>query len=293
MPIRNKNSIVFSRVFLLIVGIIYFVNYIYANILPDMLSLRPNDVLDNLMIWKLLTFPFTPGTIEAMLLFAMTFYFISPKLEEIVDQFRYPSWLFLLSILHGCAMTLIFWKTDVVIAGMEGVAFFVLTLYLFLKPKSMVEFMKFPPLSTVLFTAGLIFLWFGMKIVNVTGGINTQFIPQFSSALFGITLGALIYLQIRLASNHRSRSRVDRYDSDLKVPRPEELSVALISNTKLKKQYRTLEDELETELYSLLSDDPAENEEKLNEILDKIAVHGKDSLSPYENRFLEEYSKQL
>lgn len=293
MPNSNKNNVVFSRVFLLIVGIIYFINYIYANVLPDMLSLRPTEVLDDLNIWKLLTFPFAPGTIEAILLFSVTFYFISPKLEEIVDRFRYPSWLFLLSILHGSAMTLIFWKTDVVIAGMEGVSFFVLTLYMFLKPKSMIEFMKFPPLSTILFTAGLIFIWFGLKIINVTGGLNTQFIPQISSAIFGITLGALIYLQIRLANSHRNRNRSDRYRSDRTIHHPEELSVAVVSNAKLKKQFRTLEDELDTELYSLLSDDPAENEEKLNEILDKIASHGKDTLSPFENKFLEEYSKQL
>jgi len=190
-------------------------------------------------------------------------------------------------------MTLIFWRSDVVIAGMEAVSFFVLTLFMFLKPKSIVEFMKFPPLSTVLFTCAMVFIWFGIKIIGVTSGTNTQFVPQFSSALFGITLGSLIYLQIRLANSHRRRNRLDRYDNDLKVPQPEELSMALISNTKLKKQYKNIEEESDDELYSLLSEDPAENEEKLNEILDKIADTGKDSLSPFENKFLEEYSRQL
>ncbi len=291
MPYTNRNKVFFSRLFLLIVGVIYFINLIYASVLPEMLSLVPSQALDKLQIWKLLTFPFTYGTLEAVLLFAVTFYFISPRLEEIIDNLRYPSWLFLLSILHGCSMTLIFWRSDVVIAGMEGVSFFVLTLFMFLKPKSMVEFMKFPPLSTILFTLAIVFLWFGIKIIGVTSGTNTQFIPQFSSAVFGITMGAMIYLQIRLANKREVTKFTSSYPNRTLLPHEE--MMATLSNLKLKKQYRNLETDTEDELYPLLSEDPSENEDTLNEILDKIIDLGNASLTPAEKKFLEDYSRQL
>lgn len=152
--------------------------------------------------------------------------------------------------------------------------------------------MKFPPLSTIVFTIATVFLWFGIKIIGVTSGTNTQFVPQFSSAIFGITMGALIYLQIRLANRRRKDYSEVVYGIPSEFPKHEEL-MAVLSKSMSKKQNKKFEDDPDDDYYPILSEDSEENEDKLNEILDKIAESGKNSLSPYEIKFLEEYSRQL
>ncbi len=293
MSPKVANSM-FSKIFLIFVGIIYFLNYVYSNVLPDLLSLSPQLVIRELSLWKLITFPFSPGGIESVVLFAFVFYFISSKLEFYIEGLRYPLWLFLLTLLQGCILTLVFINSNVIVAGMDGISFYVLVVYALLRSKDKINFLNFPPMPILAFSMLLGFVWFGLKLVNFsTTGNDSVFLSALGSSLFGVTAGLIHYLQIRLSGLNSTRSSKSDIDSDMRLPSPEEMSVAHSSNTRLRKFYQSGKpDYLDEEPY-LLSDDMSENEDKLNEILDKISVSGKDSLSPFERRFLNEYSKRL
>lgn len=293
MSPKVANSM-FSKIFLILVGIIYFLNYVYSNVLPDLLSLSPQLVIRELSLWKLITFPFSPGGIESVVLFAFVFYFISSKLEFYIEGLRYPLWLFLLTLLQGCILTLVFINSNVIVAGMDGISFYVLVVYALLRSKDKINFLNFPPMPILAFSMLLGFVWFGLKLVNFsTTGNDSVFLSALGSSLFGVTAGLIHYLQIRLSGLNSTRSSKSDIDSDMRLPSPEEMSVAHSSNTRLRKFYQSGKpDYLDEEPY-LLSDDMSENEDKLNEILDKISISGKDSLSPFERRFLNEYSKRL
>lgn len=283
----------FSKMFIILIGIVYFLNYIYSNVLPDMLSLAPQEVVKNLSLWKLVSFPFTPGGLESVFLFAFVFYFISSKLESFIEGFRYPLWLFLLTLLQGCILTLVFINTNVVISGMDGISFYVLVVYALLRTKDKINFLNFPPMPVIAFALLLGFLWFGLKLVNFsTTGNDSAFLSALGSSLFGITAGLIHYLQIRL-SGLQLITNQRNYDNDFKLPSPEELSLAHSTSTRTRKYYQSGHKERPDEEPYLLSEDMSENEDRLNEILDKISISGQDSITPLEKRFLTEYSKRL
>lgn len=293
MSRRTKNS-VFSKLFLLITGIVYFVGYIFSNVLPDLLALNPQEVVKNLSLWKLVSFPFSPGGIESVVLFAFVFYFISSKLETFIDGLRYPLWLFLLTLLQGCILTLLFINSNVSITGMDGISFYVLVVYSLLRTKDRIYFLNFPPMPILAFSMLLGFVWFGLKLVNFsTTGNDSAFLSAISSSLFGITAGLIHYLQIRLSGVNPTSNKEYR-NNEFRIPPPEELSVAHSANAaRLRKYYQSNRNEYYDEDEYLLSEDMEENEDKLNEILDKITLNGKDSLNNLEQRFLTEYSKRL
>jgi membrane associated rhomboid family serine protease len=293
MAIKPNNSI-FSKLFLIIIGIVYFLNYIYSNTLPDLFSLTPITVIRNLSLWKLLSFPFAPGGVESVIFFGFVFYFISTKLESYIEGLRYPLWLFLLTLLQGCILTLVFINSDVVISGMDGISFYVLVVYSLLRSKDKINFLNFPPMPVLAFAMLLGFLWFGLKLVNFsTTGNESSFLSAIGSSLFGITAGLVHYLQIRLSGYSQSKNEKSGTDNQVKLPSPEELSVAHTSNARLRKFYQHQNADYLDNSTDILSEDMEENEEKLNEILDKITSMGKESLTNSEKRFLEEYSKRI
>lgn len=291
---KQLKSSVFSKLFLLFTGLVYFVSYIYSNVLPDWLALNPQDVVKDLSLWKLITFPFSSGGIESVVLFAFVFYFISSKLESFIEGLRYPLWLFMLTLLQGCILTLVFINSNVSITGMDGISFYVLVVYSLLRTKDRIYFLNFPPMPILAFSMLIGFVWFGLKLVNFsTTGNDSAFLSAISSSLFGITAGLIHYLQIRLSGLNPTNNKQFR-GNELRIPPPEELSIAHSANAaRLRKYYQSSHNDFRDEDEHLLSEDMDENEDRLNEILDKITSNGKDSLNPIERRFLTEYSKRL
>ena len=285
---------IFSKSFLIIIGIVYLLNYIYGNTFSNFLSLVPSELVRNLYLWQLLTFPFAPNGIESILFFGLVFYFVSPKLESYIEGLRYPIWLFLLIILQGCILTLVFINSKITITGLDGIAFYVLVVYSLLKPKDKIEVLNFPPMPIIAFALLISFLWFGLKLVNFsTIGNESNLLSSISSSLFGITSGLLHYLQIRFSGFSHTKNDDISTDNSIKLPSPEELSLAHSSNLRLKKLYQNKNLNFSENYSDILSDDMQENEDKLNEILDKIIISGKDSLTNFEKKFLDEYSKKL
>ena len=77
-------------------------------------------------------------------------------------------------------------------------------------------------------------------------------------------------------------------NKNLNIPRPEELTPALISDKKLENS-EGLADLVRGEMQNYFIQD----EDRLNEILDKISDYGSDSLTYDERNYLNKYSQNL
>jgi membrane associated rhomboid family serine protease len=252
--------------------------------LSDFLSLQPAVIIDKLELWRIVTFPFSPSGFEGTILFFITFYIFAPRMETLFHKALYPIILFLVISLQGTISSLIFWRSSLYIEGMEGLSFFVLTLFLFFNANKKVILWQFPPVSAFTFVFFIAIGWAVTTSLHAMVSGYEILVKGAANAIFGLTGGLIIFLQLRLSRNIKHKDN----DFPLDIPKPEELSLALIRQNELREiNNRRLPDD-----YFWDEDIPL-TEDKLNEILDKISENGKESLLPEEIRFLEEYSKRL
>lgn len=279
----------FSRAFLLIISGLYLLDYILGLGMREVFAINPLIISDRWEFWRLFLFPAAYSTVEGFLLFAVVFYFISPKLEEIVLSIAYPLWLFLLTFLQGGFMTILFWKSNTFFGGAEGISIFVLALFALLKPFDYIKIGAMPRVPNYILSSLILSSWLAMKFLLVSNGTSESILPAIAVAGFGLGMAGLIFAQVKLIEHFRFR-RLQKSHKNLRMPKPEELSVAIMNSKNLKKYYSPEENEADG---IVLSNDPYENENILNDILDKINDEGKDSLTILEKRFLEEYSKNM
>lgn len=294
-------NINFSKVFLGIITLFYLINVVSNYAFVDFLSLQPKVVLEQLNLWKILTFPFAINSIDSFILFLFSFHFFSEKLEKVIGSIRYSIWLLILNLILGCLVTLLFWNSTFNFSGLDSISFFVISLYMMLKPKSYINISK---LRLYVMPSVLLFLmiWISTKILVY--GINdvTMAINTLTSFIFGVTSSLLIYFQIRIYTDKRDEKPIL---NEVKSSLPKEEDLEFLSAIKEKNAsylYNTeninhdsvadLYDKYDYSNYGI-SKDPSVNEERLNFILDKINDKGQNSLSVSEKKFLYYYSKQL
>jgi hypothetical protein len=270
---------------LFIVSSVYLVNLLTNGYISSLISLKPDYIFEKMQLWRLFSFPFAGGTLESDLLFFITFLFFAPKLEKLFHRVMFPILLFLLFCLQGTILTLVYWKSSLVFTGMEGISFFILTFFLFINIKNKFRFIKYKNLKTTTVIPIIFCIWFiSVFLHSLFSGVHEVFIRGMSGMIFGVTSGFIAYLQIRLTRKLLSRKPIL---SDLTIPRPEELTPALISFKEERKLKQNLKNVNNDNIKPILTED------RLNEILDKLGIHGKESLTPDEIKFLEDYSKSI
>jgi membrane associated rhomboid family serine protease len=295
---KNGKINLFSKTFLFIAGSIYIINYLLKGLISDSLHFDPTLVTyGNYEYWRFLSYPFATGTIEGVLLFALTFYIISPKIENILKKLHFPLLILLLILFHSVINTFLFLNNDININiyGMEGVSIFVLTLYVFLRPKEKVGILNFPIISTALLSFLIIMTWAGLKYYNIVVNNEPLTYSAVSTFIIGVGSALVLFAQIKLLQIFTKKKMIKKQD-DPKIPQEKEeekYSYAMMSQSNVKKYNQDQEsyDEEHDEL--ILSNDPEENEQILNDILEKISEHGKESITPPEIKFLREYSKHI
>jgi len=270
---------------LLIAGFIYVTDIFVQGKISSVLALQPYLILEKMELWRLITFPFARGTVESTMLFLLVFYLYGPKLEEILNRTLFSLILILVTILQGTILTLVFWKSPAMLSGMEGISFFVMLLYTFFKKGKRVYIWLFKPVKTSVLTM-IIFIGWGTALLShslLNDGYSIL-IKGVLSAFIGFTAAGVSFMQIRTTKNLIKARLAER---GLEIPKPEELTPALIEQNELRKYAQSLRDE--PTYYGQIK----YTVDRLNEILDKIIAHGKESLSPEERRYLEGYSKNV
>ncbi|MFC2132113.1 hypothetical protein ACFLSQ_11830, partial [Bacteroidota bacterium] len=240
--------------------------------LSSLLSLQPSLVF-HLEWWRIFTFPLATDSLEGTILFLFTFFIFAPKLEEIFRSWLYPLILFLFVFLQGAILTLLLWNTDIVITGMEGLSFFVLTLFTLINIKKKLVILHKFFIRTSVFSSGMFFLWFTLLFFHSVASEDYRLIFEgVYSCIFGMSSGFIYYLQNRYTKSIKPQEQPISRESNHDTPTPEELSYAVMANNELRRFNKNLREELAKDEGS-----PQYPEDKLNELLDKITENGKES----------------
>ncbi len=281
----RKNIKSFSFAFFAFLLILNAVNYAFNLKLDSILALEPHRVLTNFEVWRLVSYTFIMTDPAFVFILAPALMLISPILEDYLNKYLYPIFLFLVSCLQSFVLTLVFWNKQILIGGIEGISFFIITLLVLLKPRARI-FPKYP-ITVASFSIVIATLW-ALSAYLPLGELDSFSVSNLASAAFGIVFGICVFVPIKYMDRYVKKRQVEPNEKKVAVPKPEELSIAAISAQNLTNLYHQFD-----ESYCAISDDIQENEDTLNEILDKINASGKESLSYHELKFLKDYSKRL
>ena len=253
------------------------------------LALNPVSLILNQELWRLLTFSLVPSTIEGTLLFALVFWFIAPIVEDKFKTKKFIPLLLLVASLQGAVFTLLFWQKNINLAGGEGIAFFILTLYMLLEVSSEKIHFSLNKIHSLPFVVLLTVVWFSSVLIHHSFTENAYFNYAIIGGAYGIIFGTIIFMQIKTAEYLFGRKRQTK--KPVNIPSPEELISSLSARKKTMPQSQFEDDFQEEE--TMFDDEEYFSEDRLNSILDKINEHGTESLTTDEKLYLEEYSKYL
>ncbi|HRP01894.1 MAG TPA: hypothetical protein PLE30_04510 [Candidatus Kapabacteria bacterium] len=292
-----------SKILLAVISIAFLMNVITNNTYIDILSLQAKSIFTQLSLWKLLTFPFAIHTVDSFVLFAFVFHFFAEKLENIIGSIRFGLWLLILNTIFAGILTLLFWNSNFSFSGLDSISFFVISLYLMLKPKSYIKIIKSKMYAL---PATLLFMMIWMSIKIMSYGLNDieMAMSTLSSFVFGVTTSLIIYFQIRLytkkqitQNNFVVEQRTSNETNDVEyLSAIKERNLSYLYNTdKISREAVSEVDYMENYDFAFhgISEDATVNEERLNYILDKMNDKGEASLTVSEKKFLYFYSKQL
>jgi len=277
----------FSFLLMLVIVFANLVNSFLNLNLGNLFLLNPKEIAHNFHFWQLVTFPLVLKDNLFIFILAPILIFLSTKLENYLNKYLYPVFLLMVTVLNGLLITLSLWNKNIYISGGETIGFFILTLATLIMPKDRLS--RKNPLTVSTFAILIASLWIIIKYVA-----NSIELYYTFPIMFGVLSGFLVYIPIRNMRKYIEKREIEINSSKqrqvkITIPEPEEIvATKRISNMNISHIYHKYEED-----YCELSENDEENEEKLNRILDKINEKGKESLSYYEKKFLNEYSKRI
>ncbi len=283
LGIEYRNT---SKSILLFVLIVYVLDFITGNKLSDIFILNTSDILAYQDLWKIITYPLKYNSSASLLLFTFVFLFLSSNLENFYKFSVVPIFYLLITASHGVLISLFnITETTSFISGTDGVAFFVLVLHYLLFKNYRFYVFNFELILTKYIMLTIIGTWAFLQGLNYFLYTSSEVFNSFLLAGLGTSNALIVYYQmyfIKKYNDKKYKSRIiDKVDE-------EEPSLEMISASKLKMTENKRVDDV-----NLISSDPIENEERMNNILEKITDSGYSSLSESEQKFLEEYSKNI
>lgn len=260
------------------------------------LSLNPIIISQNGSFWKIFTYPLIDSSIISIFILGLVSFIFLPQILKSFSKIHFLILTVILILFQGLSQIVIFWGKDVTFSGYTSFSSFIMVLTVLSYPKVQLKkshFFKLNNIQTVLIL--FLFLLSANLEKIIEGNVNQIFEFLFPIA-FGSFFSFLVVFQIYLVKKYY-------------LPKKQAKSINEIAEllTQARESMRKLESSLVEEPaniqqsnfekkkknYYELSEDPEENEDKLNLILDKMIAQGKDSLSNDEIKFLQKFSKLL
>jgi len=278
----------YSRTIALVLSLVYFINFFVDGRLSNFFELNPFMILEHNEFWRLFTFPLVYTDVSSYLVFLVSFIYFAPRLENLLSKQFFLSIFGVLIVLQGLFSLLAFWGNASAPNGMESISVFVLILSAFLDKDN--TFSAFNRLfagwvpAVIALSAWLIFKVSEFQILGID---NPSFVVF--AMLFGLLSSSFLYAKMYYNGKSRyideTNFALDNYTEPVD---PEDLSPALISYNEAKKFNQKNEDEPKHYDYEFQMD-----EDRLNVILEKINETGQESLTIWELKYLQDYSKNL
>lgn len=282
---HNKYSVSHTLLFIVLLG--YCANYFSGGTANQYLELIPEKVWSSFELWRLISYPFAIPGLESILLFSFSFYFVASKIETLFKEKIYPIFIGLMVLFQGIFVSLVFRDSSILFSGADGISFLMIFLFVLLSLNSKSIPNWYRPARTVTFSLLIGVLWVSVLMYRSDISNSNVVVASAFNALFGMFFAVITFMKIRSEIIIRKKSKIENQLPYI-IPTPEELKYALMGEIR-KKQFNSLEDE-----YSYpASDEFYPDEERLNEILDKISEYGKDSLTTSEIKYLENYSNSI
>ncbi len=280
-------SFSFSKFFLFLVLGFHLIFYFFDQNFISFLALNPHLVIYEVQIWRLFTFPFLPLSIAESFLFFYVFWFLAPKVEITFKRYFFPLSLCVFILLQGFLTVGLLGKENFYLYGTEGLSFYILTLYLLIYLRIISQYEPLPWRNLTQISL-VVFFWLMAAGLDSFVYNRSSLINSFSFALVGIFVGSLGYLQNRAFAIEVVQQRYRDFLNFRKHLEELELKEELFSSKSHPESDKPNEKSDTQNFVELVFD-----EDNLNRILDKIIEKGKESLTPEEIKFLENYSKKV
>jgi membrane associated rhomboid family serine protease len=281
---------------LLSLGVIYFVNIAMRGMLTQWLALLPFSAVGAGQYWRFFTYPLATSSFFEMLSTSLVFYFFAPEVERILTPRRLLLTLAMVVVVHGLSYAPLLWVSSVPLSGSTAMSLFILTMYIYLYPTGEVSLFGIIPLRATMLL-GIMF------VIALAGSlISSSFNPAallhtFANEGFGIFFGFvfshLYFGKFSLSGGGfslfgkksapvQSGTTLRRATAASTAPVGRTAASAAETERRATAQPRTDDD-----------DDVSLDEERLNQILDKITEKGQAALTSAEQKFLKDYASRL
>lgn len=276
------NQGIYSRSLLLIITLAYFLDIFTGLSLKEIFILDSDLVFENNEFWRLLSYPLAFNNFVSYLLFAFVFTVFAPEVEKLYSKFALPVVTVMILMLHGSLVSLINIDQDLLISGTDGLSFFIIASFLLAYPRVNVEFYTTRKIKVKNLIGLVILIWLNFLIIPGFIYSDFSFITNIELASFGVINGLLLHYQLKLLFNKQTKDIDEPYFA------PDDEMVHELAGL----DEKTLTENINSDQF-ILSKNNYENEERMNQLLEKISSNGIDSLSNHERNFLTEYSNYL
>jgi membrane associated rhomboid family serine protease len=288
-----------SHRILLSLGVVYFVNIAMRGMLTQWLALLPFSAVGAGQYWRFFTYPLATSSFWEMLSTSLIFYFFAPEVERILTPRRLMLTLAMVIVVHGFSYAPLLWVSSVPLSGSTAMSLFILTMYIYLYPTGEVSLFGIVPLRATMLL-GIMFV-----IAIASSLISSSFNPAallhtFANEGFGIFFGFVFsHLYFGTFSSFNGFSLFKK-----KSPPAAQSGTTLRRATAATSAApsgggRTPASAAEAERRTVAQqrtdddDDLSLDEERLNQILDKITEKGQAALTSAEQKFLKDYASRL
>ena len=294
-----KNKITFSLLFLFLICLTNAINIATDGLLLDFVAMHTTKFFSEIELWRILLFPFVSASLEGFIIFLFAFAFLSNDLEKFLGGKIYPTFIILITFLTGTATAIITYGQNISFSGLEGTSFFVITFFAILQKKN---FIKKKNLYQRISVISIVSLWIAIKLyIGIENGF-TNVVPSYIMAGSGVIIGFLLFFQINYLVKKRIKQNKikgfsQHYDANF-------VGYSIYNNPQFKKYiYNKIEESYllqikekiksKTDAALLFNTEILTDEEKLDQVLDKINEVGKSNLTKEELEFLNYYSDKL
>jgi membrane associated rhomboid family serine protease len=248
------------------------------------------EMLTNKMqLWRFATYPFIYGNIANAFIGFVALYYLAPQIKKQLNKGVFDfSFSFAVFFIGMVLFMLNFNSPKTPVFGIEALSAFVLSLYALFNRQKDKRFFKSIRLNRTAFPIFILVGWSALYLLGTGAmGINSDIISPSPAMLgIGFLTGFLGYFILKNETKEFDLNRFQVY----KMPERRDLepTPALIDTYKSMEMQKPQPQE---ELITFSEEDPEQNEEILNDILDKINALGFKSLTEEEKEFLHIYAK--
>jgi membrane associated rhomboid family serine protease len=283
-----------SHRILLALSVFYFVNTIGLHgALTAVLALIPTEAIGKWQYWRFFTYPLAV-TGWSILPASIVLYFFAPEVEQILSTRKLVLSMLMFTVLHAVIYTPLMLFSNAPLAGPQALALMILTMYVYLYPSGEAMLFGMLPLRASVLLA----IVMGVALIEplIFPPVSPlEYIHVLADEVFGVLCGFMFaYLYFGRSSDDTVFGFMGKKTSIKQAPPlPRRTPTATASAGFSPLQSLDAGNPLTSYANTENANEEQLDEDRLNEILDKINEKGQSALTNAEQQFLKDYASKL